>query len=509
MIFITSAAYIGVELNAELGNLPPSFLPVGNKRLFHHQHQIFEGEEQIFLSLPESYQIPECDEYYLKKLGITCLSVPDNLSLGNSILYCLNITGCHNQPVKILYGDTLIYDIDFSLTDVISVGDSDDNYEWHYVDNKGKQQVLSGYLCFSNSSEIIKSITRCVGDFLEAIDDYNDNYKSVEPLQTGHWLDFGHIHTYYRSKSFITTQRAFNEMSITPTTVTKSSYKTDVIKAESAWFSSLPQELKVYTPQFLGEKTNNGNSGYEIEFLYLSTLSELYVFGQLPMFAWRKIFFACDDFLSDCSGYSQKLSVDFSNLYYKKTIDRLNQTNIDLNSEWVINGKRTPDLLTIAKDATELIGQPSDLNQLSLIHGDFCFSNILYNFRTQSIKVIDPRGMDFNNKQSVCGDIRYDIAKLAHSVLAGYDHILAGYYKFKEVNPHNIEFNLLFDENTLQIQNIFKSMQFAGKKLEDASTYGILIHLFLSMLPLHGDDINRQKALLANALKIYTEVFDK
>lgn len=39
--------------------------------------------------------------------------------------------------------------------------------------------------------------------------------------------------------------------------------------------------------------------------------------------------------------------------------------------------------------------------------------------------------------------------------------------------------------------------------LEASELIAMQIQLFLSMLPLHHDDINRQKALFANAFKLY------
>ena len=42
MILITSSAYVGHELSAELGQLPACFLPVGNRRLI---------SVQLFLSM--------------------------------------------------------------------------------------------------------------------------------------------------------------------------------------------------------------------------------------------------------------------------------------------------------------------------------------------------------------------------------------------------------------------------------------------------------------------------
>ncbi|MCW1529060.1 hypothetical protein OLR80_01745, partial [Campylobacter jejuni] len=45
----------------------------------------------------------------------------------------------------------------------------------------------------------------------------------------------------------------------------------------------------------------------------------------------------------------------------------------------------------------------NDMNEFSLIHGDFCFSNIMYDFRAGAIKTFDPRGCDFNGKITPCG----------------------------------------------------------------------------------------------------------
>lgn len=37
MFLIMSGAYVGQELESEFGRIPPSFLPLGNRRLFQHQ----------------------------------------------------------------------------------------------------------------------------------------------------------------------------------------------------------------------------------------------------------------------------------------------------------------------------------------------------------------------------------------------------------------------------------------------------------------------------------------
>jgi len=55
----------------------------------------------------------------------------------------------------------------------------------------------------------------------------------------------------------------------------------------------------------------------------------------------------------------------------------------------------------------------------SMIHGDCCFSNILYGADRNIIRFIDPRGSF--GKVGIFGDIRYDVAKLQHSVDGLYE----------------------------------------------------------------------------------------
>ena len=62
MILITSAAYVRSDLRAEFGEIPPAFLPIGNRPIVSHQiahlKDAFPGEP-ITLSLPEGYRLSE------------------------------------------------------------------------------------------------------------------------------------------------------------------------------------------------------------------------------------------------------------------------------------------------------------------------------------------------------------------------------------------------------------------------------------------------------------------
>ncbi|MEI9851640.1 MAG: hypothetical protein WDN24_13240 [Sphingomonas sp.] len=57
MLLIMSGAYLNSEFTAEFGRLPPSFLPVGNKRLFRWQLDLLEHvSDRIVMSLSERFR---------------------------------------------------------------------------------------------------------------------------------------------------------------------------------------------------------------------------------------------------------------------------------------------------------------------------------------------------------------------------------------------------------------------------------------------------------------------
>ena len=67
---ITSAAYVEPELVAEFGRLPPAFLPLGNRRLFVHQHAAIAAHaSRVLLTIPEGFRPEDVDEQQLQALA--------------------------------------------------------------------------------------------------------------------------------------------------------------------------------------------------------------------------------------------------------------------------------------------------------------------------------------------------------------------------------------------------------------------------------------------------------
>ena len=531
---IASAAYSVPELIAQFGPIPPSFLPVGNNRLFQLQYAALpRGVDQIILSLPEDFQPDASDLERLHEYKIDVVHVPNNLSLGDSIAYVQSATTATTGRLSILHGDTLLEGVDFSVLDGISVGDKPPIYQWGAVYQKmndfyeslqveipyqsphghelGKpDKVLSGWFSFNDASLFAHALVCENGDFVKAVGSYA-RQRNLRKVSTGRWLDFGHAITFDQSRRRFKTERHFNHLESTKRTVIKSGKNNRKIEAEAQWFEKLPLDLRIHTPAFLGRCETEASTQYIIEYLHLPTLTELFVFGRQSRDQWKKIFDGCGEFLSGCASHPAPPSdLNFSRaLYADKTLYRLENfartRNIDIKAPCRYDGVKLPSLEQIVHDAAAAIPSVSP-QHVTLVHGDFCFSNILYDLRAELVRVIDPRGLDGNGAFSNIGDLRYDLGKLYHSVIGRYDHIVAGYFKLQKRGTLDMSLELPDSPLLRDIELEFLGSQFAGLTPHEAAAPSICVLLFLSMLPLHSDDTTRQDALLANALRMFVQL---
>lgn len=508
MIFITSAKYVNPELQSEFGKIPPSFLPLGGKRLYEYQAKLFENSrEKIVLSLPESFEISKSDKKKLDFLGVTILQVPDGLSLGESVVYCVNMNLPLDQSLQILHGDTYLENIRMEINS-LSVAKVDSNYDWTYLAQNNIPEfeiknnfkdinnfILCGYFNIEKPYIFIQSIVKMKYSFIEGLKLYSKSY-AFEVVENKSWLDFGLVSNYFHSKKAITTERAFNSLLIENGFVRKSSDMLGKLDGEINWFRTFPKEHSLYIPRFFA--CEDGLS-YKTEYLYSNTLSELFVFGKLPLHIWNKIFQSLKIFLDKLHTYkSPDKQINFD--YKFKTLQRIkqfaNESKIDLDNTWTYNNEQMPSLNTIINDLDNYLPKGTTL---SFIHGDFCFSNVMYDFKSGEIKTFDPRGIDFDAKVTPYGDIIYDFAKLMHSVVGLYDFVIAKFYECS-VSEYTIKYEIDINEEIVSIQKLFFEI-FGFKNKEEI--YGVMIHLFLSMLPLHNDDKDKQNALLANMFRLY------
>jgi hypothetical protein len=435
---------------------------------------------------------------YFEKNNIKVIEVPDNLSLGESIMYCWNATGKIYTDLTMLHGDTLFYDFEFLEGDSISIHPNHGMYkmEKSYLSDNG---VISGFFSFKNPQLLMKCLIESENNFIKALNEYR-NLIVLNINYTGKWLDFGHLNSFFESRTYMTTQRTFNELKISSRILTKSSLDRLKMEAELNWFKKLPSELRLYTPAILTEQIEiiNNHSAYSIEYLHLLPLNDLYVFGNMSLEFWKETFQSVKEILLQFKKYPSKdiecEKVD--QLYLDKTIIRLKDYKNNIDETLYAK------LLNIAQESAKYIEKTLP-EHMCISHGDLCFSNILNDTRSKSLKLIDPRGLDIDRKLSIYGDIRYDIAKFFHSVIGCYDLIIAGKYK---INNDKIDF---FIKDLDVLEGLFSEIFLNEFNVSKKEILAINVHLFISMLPLHSDRPDRQKAMIANAYRLYEKLLQE
>ncbi len=523
---IMSGAVVGQELAAEFGPLPPALLPVGTQKLYELQLAALGSAERQHLVLPEAHQLSPYDARRLAELNVEVVPIPEGLRLGEAVVYALNSIGAGDVAVHILHGDTLIPDPPMGDVDVICAGPRTNEYAWAEMALDGEGGVVglvdtpagedghegwpvaAGYFAFSSAVDLLRSLTRRRGDFIGAVNHYVSGH-AVKPAPAEGWLDFGHLTTFFQSRLAVTTARAFNTVKIDGLTARKSSADSAKIWAEAHWLQEAPPAAQVYCGRLLGFGSDEGRVFYETEYEFLPVLSELFVHGSVGRKPWLRILASCEAFLHACAGVKGTGSGDAAlrALAADKTLARLEvharSSGFDIRAPLRFGGAPCPSLVEIAERLVPAYGLASGRGD-SLMHGDFCFSNILYDSRVRRIKAIDPRGL-VGEKPTIFGDLRYDLAKLAHSIVGRYDQIVAGRCRATVAGG---DYGLEFEDIACQawLADALGELSVDGVGGRSPEVMALACGLFLSMLPLHADRPERQTAFVANALRLFREL---
>lgn len=515
MILINSAAYVNAEFRNEFGSIPPCFLPIGNKKLLSHQVNALRKQfsQKIIVSLPSNYALSIDESLLLQELDVEPIFVQEGISLGMALLYILNTIGYENETLRLLHGDTLLGHFPEGI-DCVGLGKPQDDYIWQV--NEGSNAVWCGFFTFSSPRSFVRALAISQGDFPKAVTIYEEE-KGIAYEKVNSWYDFGHINTYFQSRSIITTQRAFNSLKIENGVVWKSGTPPRKIEAEANWFKQLPAELKRFTPQLIQSGKNaQGNPFYETEYLPILPLNEIFVHGRNPVAFWEKVLGLISFYMNesrkhfphDNKDLIAKIHQDSTALYADKTYERLEtyakQKGIELDKPARYNGKDLPPLRQIAQ---ECIDASLALPEIpSIVHGDLCFSNVMYDSRSNSVKVIDPRGLNIQQELTIYGNQSYDLAKLCHSFIGLYDFIIADAFHLEKSDKIGVKLRFNLDSRLKQVQSMFMQKSLIPE-LSNKAIIAPTILLFLSMIPLHFDKPHRQEAMLANALRLYVEYF--
>ena len=511
MILITSASYLNHEFLSEFGETPSAFLPLNSKKIYEYQIRYIRkkfNDEEIFISIPKNYVISKLDNIILKKNKINIIKIKTDISLSKSISIFLNKIKIKNQVIRILHGDTIIEDIP-KYKNCICIADTHFDYNWEIKKQDPKKNtVWCGYFSFSNYRSLKFHLSKYPNSFESAVKEYQKKNNNVF-CKIKKWYDFGHLNSYFYSRSKNVQSRYFNNIIIKNDIVYKKSIKeNEKIYKEYLWYSKLPVNIKKFVPQIYSY--NKKESCYSLEYLTLIPLNEIYVHCNNREFYWYNIFNAIKSWFKEVSVNKNELSKYEKKIINSQKVKLINQKThlrvknyldylkIDFDYKFKVNNINCDPIDVIINKCIHKIMKLRIKH--GVMHGDLCFSNIFYSPRNNNIKVLDPLG----TKNIIYGDLLYDYAKLCHSVIGLYDFITSNAYELHKIKESEYILNIYEDHNTEDIKKMFMSYKFF-KNINFKDIMPLVVLLFLSMAYLHIDDKKRSLALFLNGLNIYNK----
>jgi len=295
-------------------------------------------------------------------------------------------------------------------------------------------------------------------------------------------LDFGTLHNYLGNRR-LRNSREFNEVSLDEETVTKRSLDRNKIISEANWYKGIPKNVRIHAPMLLGHDFHGDLASYEMERVFHPTLREVYLFLDRSEETWSSIFSSCFSLLGKMGSSKVKGTAPL-NAVIEKTRSRVRSLPEQFRSEAVVK--------KFLKDF-ESESKRMDSDDNVLVHGDFCFSNLMWDAETKRVIMVDPRG-------DLYGSRFYDWAKLRHSSLYGYDFIDSELYSVCKGEAR------VFDKGAQAVSRVYTEMEKTVFGEKEISYLDLLTaSLFLTMIPLHSHNPRNQRLYYDKFRQIYKQ----
>jgi dTDP-glucose pyrophosphorylase len=326
-------------------------------------------------------------------------------------------------------------------------------------------------------------------------------------VAAGTWRDCGNPDTQEASRRQLLQQRSFNSMVLDDRfgTVRKSSTHRSKLVNEINFVQELPGKLSALFPAVVESSNDPSDPWIELDYCAYPTLTELFLYEHVAPAVWARVFDRINLILELFAEHPHPVTVEeLLLMYIDKTIERLDacrsvphlQSLISADS-LEINGISRPNLANLLDAARHRVQEQATGAVGAVMHGDLCFSNILYDVRTGACKLIDPRG-SFGSA-GVYGDQRYDVAKIHHSVIGGYDHFGAGLFRLK-VTGATVTLDVHMNPAQQEIQNIYERNMLSNWNTQEIE---LITGLMFAGLPaLHTESADRQIAFYVRAVEM-------
>ena len=409
---ILSSMFIESNLKVEFGDILPVELPIQNKQLLTHQIESLSNLcDKFYLTIPKGYSSSLIKE-------VTSIEMDPENSLMD-VFKNVSRQFAATEKLFIYYGDSLFLDIQEinPLNNYFFVQKPIYQYRWGLSNEEGL--VPAGGIIIDNH---LFAALLAKADNFDELTHAIQHTEQIVSFSQFEWLDFGHTLTYYHSRKRFLEARSFNRLNASDGFIIKSSHDQFKMICEYKWLEEVKKRMPANIPYVTALKLSGNEAAYSIEYINHPILSDMFVFGKLS-----------EDFFLAILGSINRVLRKFRSLSFQETIKPIPNFLVDKlkdrkNDIFQITVTLQEDLDFITKQIDENIDYfTGKAIKIVPMHGDLCFSNILFNFSTFEPVLLDPRGYTSTQEgSSLYGPEMYDIYKLAHSYVLGYDFLIAG-----------------------------------------------------------------------------------
>lgn len=364
------------------------------------------------------------------------------------------------------------------------------------------------FLSFTNIKDYESFLASQVSDII--IDNINNDFQLIDT--SDYIIDISELGIFLSFFSGGFDARFFNQLYGDDYTLIKKSTDIEKIRKEYSYYHLIPDELKSWFVMPYNLRLENDFATYTMERLNIPDVALQWIHNSMNSREFKIFLNKIFNYLSlrpknniDKHTYLER----FYKLYYQKVIDRVENlkkleeySTIDI---FIRNGAKfgLDELLNKYKILFDKLYNKIYEYEEVIGHGDLCFSNILYDKSTYTMKFIDTKGA--LEEKDLWTDPFYDIAKLSHSILGRYDFINNGMFDICLTNSCMLELTIKSYSTNNHLQETFID------KLRDNGFDIRLVRLcesslFLSMLPLHIDNPRKVIAFILNAINIIEEL---
>jgi hypothetical protein len=304
--------------------------------------------------------------------------------------------------------------------------------------------------------------------------------------------------------------RAYNQITKLSHGIIKKTSTSDRLLDEINYYRSIPSQISILYPRQVDFTVSEKNYNLFLEFYPFQTLSD-YIISDTAK-DWDNIFDhikkaiellkTVDSPIENIQSYATSMYIDKTFTEYNSFVNIYEDKDLFIQPVLHINGIAYKNFNSIWPEIENIIKFKLLDYTPSVIHGDMCFSNILYHEQVGP-RFIDMRG-SFGSK-GIFGDPMYDYAKLFHSVNGGYEYIINDRFTAEKINSSSYQIKLNLTINKLLSYNSFISA-FKDENLPLIKLVEGLI--YIGMCARHYDSTKRQLIMYLTGIRSLNEALE-